>query len=110
MNTIIAIWLVYAALVAFYVLYIAAIQIYNEWPALAPWVKVLAIWPVAAMLLVDVVMQFTLFTLLFWDTPKEPLVTQRLTRYRSGPDGWRKRVAVAICEQALNPFDDKGHC
>jgi hypothetical protein len=100
----------YGALLAFYVLYIAAINIYRDWDSLTPWVQAFAFAPVVVMLIVDMAMQVTLFTLLFLDLPKEGLVTQRLTRYRKGPDGWRKTVAVAICEHMLNPFDVKGHC
>lgn len=100
----------YAALITFYVLYIAVINIYRDWDALTPWVQAFAFAPVVVMLVVDMLMNFTLFFLLFIDVPKEALVTQRLLRYRRGPDGWRKTVAIAICERMLNPFDVKGHC
>lgn len=110
MNIFAVALLVYAALLVFYVLYIAAINIYSDWEYLAWWVQAIVWTPVVVMVMVDIAMQLTLITLLFWDWPKESMVTKRLARYRRGPDGWRKSVAVAICEKMLNPFDVKGHC
>ena len=111
----------YFSVQVFYVLYIAAISVYRDWDELADWVRANAAFPVSVMLIYDFCQQMTLFTLAFWDLPqgtwrfwqwKEFTVTQRLARYRSEawPPGWRKRVATAICTQALNPFDKRGHC
>ena len=102
----------YFSIQVFYVLYIAAISVYRDWDELAGWVQANAFFPVALMLIYDFCQQVTLFSLLFWDWPREGTVTQRLARYRSEawPPGRRKRVATAICTQALNPFDKKGHC
>lgn len=49
-------------------------------------------------------------TLIFLDLPAHPgeLVTGRLQRYVDGPDGWRRRVALAIDADKLEPYD-KGH-
>lgn len=51
-----------------------------------------------------------LCTLPFWNLPAHPgeLVTGRLQRYVDGPDGWRKRAALAIDADKLEPYDN-GH-
>lgn len=110
MNTLALALIVYASLLVFYVLYIAAINIYRDWDTLAPWVQAVAFAPLVIMVMVDMVMQLTLATLVFLDWPREFMVTQRLARYRT-TTGWRKTVADAICTQALNPFDPtRKHC
>lgn len=59
----------------------------------------------------DVVFQFTVFTVVFADLPREMLVTKRLRRYVDGPDTWRKRWADYFCKHLLDPFDPTGsHC
>lgn len=103
---------VYLGLLVFYTLYIAAINIVRDWGELHTWVK-LAAWPIPAVMLpVDAFFQLTLFVLVFWDLPREWLVTHRLARYRdqSAYQGtWRGKIATAICTQALNPFDPTRH-
>lgn len=42
------------------------------------------------------------------DPPREFLLTGRLQRYVDGPDGWRKRFALALDADKLEPFDH-GH-
>jgi hypothetical protein len=63
--------------------------------------------------LVDVLAQYTIATLVCFDLPRrgEHLVTQRLQRYMSGPQGWRRRVSWWLCDHVLDPFDPEGdHC
>lgn len=45
-----------------------------------------------------------------WDLPAGPgeLVTGRLQRYVDGPDGWRRRFALALDADKLEPYDP-GH-
>jgi hypothetical protein len=103
---------IYVSVLVFYTLYIAAINLYRDWSSLATWLRVVASPMIAALLVVDSSMQFTLFTLLFLDLPRELLVTSRLQRYRDNPayaNTWRNRVATLICTQALNPFDPTRH-
>lgn len=52
----------------------------------------------------DVFYNVLLFMLLFWDIPKELTITQRLRRYKAGPDGKRKKLAMLIANIFLNPF------
>lgn len=61
----------------------------------------------------DVFVQFTLASLVFWEIPRkgEWFVTHRLRRYRRGEDGWRSVAATWICDHLLDPFDPTGaHC
>lgn len=49
-------------------------------------------------------------TAVFLDWPREPVLTQRCSRYIAGPDGWRKTAALWICRSLLDPFQAGGHC
>ncbi|MCX8003431.1 MAG: hypothetical protein N2688_00495 [Burkholderiaceae bacterium] len=63
--------------------------------------------------LADIVLQWTVGTVLFADLPRpgENLLTARLKRYMRGRDHWRRRWAEWICTHLLDPFDPKGdHC
>ena len=59
--------------------------------------------------LCDVALQIVA-TVAFVDWPREPVLTQRCSRYIAGPDGWRKTVALWICRSLLDPFQAGGHC
>lgn len=101
------------ALFLFWVLYLAAINVYAAWDNLH-WAVRLAGAPVVfGMLAVDALMNITLVALLLWDLPREWLVTSRLQRYRDLARKPDRLTAVAdfVCEKALNPFDRTGrHC
>lgn len=49
-----------------------------------------------------------LLTVLFLDLPRELLMTHRLQRYVDGPNGWRRRFALWVAVDMLDPFDPKG--
>ena len=62
---------------------------------------------------VDLVMQLTVFTVVFREAPRDWLVTHRLRRYlRELPaTHWRRRWADYLCKHLLDPFDPTGaHC
>lgn len=44
----------------------------------------------------------------FLDPPREWLLTGRLQRYVDGPDGWRRRAALSLDADKLEPYDH-GH-
>ena len=101
-------------LYGFWALYVLVMGIYRAhlsgrlpWPAYAlgmPWVGI--------GYLVDIVAQYTIATVYFWDLPRkgEHLVTDRLIRYSAGT-GWRKVKADWICSNLLDVFDPRGdHC
>lgn len=59
---------------------------------------------------VDLIANLTVFSALFLDIPREWFVTARLKRLLRG-DGWRQRLAHAICHKLLDVFDPSGsHC
>lgn len=41
----------------------------------------------------------------FIDLPRDWLLTGRLQRYVDGPDGWRRRFALALDADKLEPYD-----
>lgn len=102
-----------SACILFWVLYLAAVNLWAARDGLH-WAVVLAALPViGVMLAIDAAFNLTLATLLFWDRPRELLVTQRLLRYRQPARLPDRRTVVAdfICDKALNPFDRSGrHC
>ena len=50
-------------------------------------------------------------SVIFFDLPREFLVTGRLKRYQADQKGWRYRVAKYICDKILDVFDPTGdHC
>jgi len=104
----IAAWI---SIVVFYYLYLGAINVYEN-RAGVHWAVLLVSSPLLlVMLAFDFVMQMTLATLIFWDRPRELLVTARLKRYRLTRTDWREHWAKQICTHALNPFDPtKKHC
>lgn len=68
---------------------------------------------VAVAFAVDLVMQLTVFTVVFREAPRDWLVTHRLRRYlRELPaTHWRRRWADYLCKHLLDPFDPTGaHC
>lgn len=67
--------------------------------------------------LVDIVMNFTVFSLFFWEfpqlnpKPREFLLTQRLKRVKNSPIAWKNKLANIICKYILNPFTtNHNHC
>ena len=97
---------------AFYTLYLAAINVWDNRQGVSPWVMVLAAPTLIAMVLIDCFMNCTLFTVLMLDLPREIFVTTRMKRYRAeGTNSWRKTFATVLCTKVLNPFDPtKHHC
>lgn len=58
----------------------------------------------------DVIVNLTIASLVFWEPPWELLVTSRLKRHiDAAAGGWRHRLAVWICDRLLDPFDPTGH-
>ena len=78
----------------------------------------------------DVILQFTVASLIFWEKPTgigfekrkykgvtvpwpvgDWFVTDRLRRYMAQGSGWRFNVADVICYRLADPFDPTGaHC
>lgn len=59
----------------------------------------------------DVFANIFIASIVFWEPPREWLVTQRLTRYMKTELGPRKRIAEFVCTNMLDIFDPTGkHC
>lgn len=102
-----------AYLWAFWAVYVLVMGIYRAHLTrrLAGLNRVLALPVVLVAYLTDVLANLTVATVLFADWPAEWLVTKRLKRYKAAGTGWRARLASAICDGLLDPFDPTGdHC
>ena len=111
-----AFWLLYVLVMGFYRASLAGRL--EKWSA--SWC--LAIPALIVGILVDIVANWTVAAIWFWEWPKvklvwpparPDLVTTRLTRYLAPgyPEGRNKKHAKIICNQLLDPFDPTGsHC
>lgn len=63
---------------------------------------------IALAVAIDVAINLTLATLVFFDRPREWTVSERLSRYLVGPSPWRAEVAMWVGEHLLDPFDPSG--
>ena len=104
---------VYLLFIATWALYIVSMQFKHHKDRLYPVAKANAYLIVAAMLVLDfvvnIVASIPLLELPRWDKG-EFLLSPRLERHKQG-DTWRYFVAAWICEHFLNQFDRSGdHC
>jgi len=115
MNTLQTIAVILGALWAFWLLYVFTMGLYRAF--LLGRLKGLSLvmcFPVVAVaFVVDLVMQFTVFAVVFLEFPRDWLVTHRLRRYMRElpPEQWRRRWADYLCKYLLDPYDPTGaHC
>ncbi len=97
-----------AALYAMWLGYVFAMHIINRWDALPLPSKVLGALPAVLVYVADVILNWTVVTLLFFDLPRERTITDRLHRYQATP-GRRAQLSRWVCQYLLNPFD-ADHC
>lgn len=71
----------------------------------------LALWMGFPVLLIgyllDLILNVTLFSILFLEPPKEKTISERLKRHNRDGEGWRKKLASWF-EPLLDPFDPSG--
>lgn len=99
-------------LYAFWVLYLAIMALYRAHlnKSLTKLGYALGAPLLLVGLLLDVVMNITVFSVAFVEIPRELLVTKRLQRHLK-QTGWRFKLAKFICEELLNFADPTGnHC
>lgn len=100
---------VYAFIVTTWLFYVAIMHLIQVRDRLHPIAKIHAYVLAGIGVTLNAILNIVVATVLFADLPREPGLTKRLKRYKKGPEGWRKKVAVWICEHALDQFDS-GHC
>lgn len=102
-----------AYLWAFWAMYVLVMGIYRAHLAkrLGPVTFCLSLPFVALGLAMDVCANLTVAALIFWERPREWLVTARLQRYVTQGSGWRFVIANWVCNNLLDVFDPSGeHC
>lgn len=93
----------------FWLAFISVMGLKERWGILSIPVKVIGAPFVLAFVVADVVLNYTLFTVIFFDLPEESTFTKRLERYYWLTD-WRGKSARIICQNFLDPFEIGGHC
>ena len=60
----------------------------------------------------DLLINVIIFSIIFLETPKELLLTHRLSRHIKKSNGYRFKLAKWICSNLLDNFDPnhEGHC
>lgn len=56
----------------------------------------------------DMAINATVATIVFAELPHERTLSERLARHIAGADGWRRRMAMGIMANLLEPFDTTG--
>lgn len=110
-------WVVSALALAFYLLYggyLGYLTVYRakrdgRLSRLGAVAKLLALVHVVTFGLLDVAFNLTVFTLLFFEFPREWTITARCQRHKD-ERGYRGRLARRLCERMLDPFQEGGHC
>lgn len=100
-------------LYAFWAVYVLVMGIYRAHLAkrLKGAARVMAVPLVIVGYAMDILANITVACVIFFDVPREWLVTSRLKRYIESGQGWRARLAVAVCDGLLDMFDpNENHC
>jgi len=113
----ILLYFVYAFLAMFFTwgMYLAVMNLMEAKSKLTLAAKCFA-YPLALLgVIMDVALNLTVCTIIFFELPKQFMLTARLQSHLDeigGPkDGWRGTIALWICSNLLDPFDSRGfHC
>jgi hypothetical protein len=103
----------FLSLYVFYIFYLAIMSLYRaKLDKTITRTSLVIGYPILAVgAFIDLAMNVTLFSLIFWEIPHEWLLTKRMQRYIKIGIGWRFKVANWICRNLLNTFDPSGrHC
>ena len=77
---------------------------------MGPFMRALALPALGVGLLLDVLVNWFIFTFVFLELPQEWLVTMRLSRLKKR-NSWRGKLAGWLCQHLLDPLDPTGcHC
>lgn len=97
----------------FWLGYLAVCGIYVGWRKAPIWVQVLLAPVVLSVLGVDVLFNYTLASVLFFQLPPRGCytMTERISTYKDGDQySWRGKFGKFICANMLDPFQQGGHC
>jgi hypothetical protein len=101
------------SLFSFYAFYLACmtlVRAYQE-DKLTISMKILGYPILLCGVVIDFLMNITIFSVIFLQFPSQFLVTSRLKRNLKVGQGWRYKLAKFICEQLLNNVDPShNHC
>ena len=102
-------YFVYAVLftLVFWVLYVSIMTLNKRKKQLITGIAFYLLLPIG--FIVDVLYNWTLANLIFWDLAREATLSQRLVRYIKHDNSWRCTVAVWVCKHLIEPWD-QGHC
>lgn len=101
-------WTIYTYV--FYLLFVVTMGAKAAWPNLTVIPRTLLVPAALVAVVMDVIFNLIPATIIFLNLPRELLFTQRLDRYEEEGSGWRYRIAIWICQNMLNPFQQGGHC
>lgn len=93
--------------VVFWILYVSIMTLNKRKKQLLTGVAFYLLLPVG--FIVDVIYNWTLANIIFWDLAREATLSQRLVRYIKHDNSWRRSVAIWICRRLIEPWD-QGHC
>jgi hypothetical protein len=91
----------------FWVLYVSIMTLNARKKQLLTGIAFYLLLPVG--FIVDVLYNWTVAQILFWDFAREATLSQRLTRYIKTDISWRLTIAVWICTHLIEPWD-MNHC
>lgn len=103
-----------AGLYVFWIFYLAVMALFSaKEKGTLPKAALILGYPVLIVgAIIDLAMNAAVFSIIFFEPPKEWLVTKRLARHIKKGSGWRQKLAKWICENLLDAFDPdhRGHC
>lgn len=91
----------------FWVLYVSIMTLNKRKKQLVTGIAFYLLLPIG--FIVDVLYNWTLANLIFWDVAREATLSQRLVRYIKKDTSWRYTVSVWVCKHLIEPWD-QGHC
>jgi hypothetical protein len=107
-------YIIGSTLLALYVLWVAYVAVMhldkiNHEQGLNLPSKVLGYPLLVAAFVLDIALNWIVFTVLFLELPQELTVSHRLKRWNRTQTGYRKWLIVHIFEPLLDPYDKRGN-
>lgn len=93
---------------AIWILYLAVQCLSLNRDKLAPWVVHIGMATFLVALWLDVLFNWVVMTVLFYEFPRELTISARMTRHKELGAGWRQRFSSWFGRTLLDPFDPSG--